>query len=583
MRWIAILVVLFQITACGSFSAKNKGSEEWTRFETDFFKDLWKVYPKWAFYLGNKDTAGELKIPNRAYRIEQKEFFLKHQQRMATLPFQKLSAKEKTDYELLKNYIASGLWDLDVFQSYEWDPSQYNLGGTLTGVLEAKSLSGSEKLAALIQKLKKVPAYYKAAYEQLQQPTREHLSLAIKQHQSLASYLDKQFLDQVLDLTTQLDQKKEVRQLIDGAAKAVREYVSNLKFLDKKMSREKSFRSFRIGPKLYEQKFKYDLESQWSAKEIYQKALETKKTLHQEMVQMSLKLWSTYFGSAKPPKKPLLMVRQLIDKISQKHTTPDAFVSTVRNQIPELWKFVEEKKLLTLDAKKPLVVRETPVYDRGFAGAGVNAPGPFDENRETFYEVTPLDGMSPEKQQSYLREYNDYTLQILNIHEAVPGHYTQLVYSRQTPSLVKKVFGSGTMIEGWAVYSEKMMMEQGYGWNSPELALMYAKWRLRVVCNTILDYSLHNLDMDRKAALKLLMDEAFQEKAEAEEKWNRATYSQVQLASYFTGYTEIYEYREKLKKKLGDRFDLKKFHEMFLSYGSAPILTIQKLMDQEVL
>lgn len=581
MRWIFIILALLQFTACGSFSQK-KASPEWVRFETEFFEDLWKVYPKWAFSLGYKDAAGEIKIPSRAYRIEQKEFFLKHQQRLATLPLQKLTASEKTDSELLKNFIESGLWELDTFKSYQWDPSQYNLGSTLTGVLESKTLSGSEKLSAILQKLRNVPGYYKAAYDQLQQPTQEHLLLAVKQQQALAVFLEKQFLDQVLDLTTQLDQKKDVRLLIDGAAKAVREYVANLKALNVKMAREKNYRSFRIGPKLYAQKFRYDLESTWSAEDIYKKAVATKQDLHRDMIQMGLSLWSKYYGSAKPPQQGLVMVRQLIDKISQKHTTPEAFVSTVRSQIPVLWKFVEEKNLLTLDPKKPLVVRETPVYDRGFAGAGVNAPGPYDENRETFYEVTPLDGMTPEKQQSYLREYNEYTLQILNIHEAIPGHYTQLVYSLQSPSLVKKVFGSTTMIEGWAVYSEKMMMEQGYGAGSAEMALMYAKWRLRVVCNTILDYSLHNLDMDRKTALNLLMNEAFQEKAEAEEKWNRATYSQVQLASYFTGFTEIYEYREKLKKKMGDSFDLKKFHEKFLSYGSAPIYSIEQLIDKEV-
>ncbi|MBY0385895.1 DUF885 domain-containing protein [bacterium] len=582
MRILLIAMVLLLLTSCGSLSSSQR-STEWVEFESAFFADFWRVYPKWAFGLGHKDFAGDLKIPNRAYWVEQKEFLLKHQQRLATLSLQKLTVSEKTDYELVKNFIESGIWELDVFKSYQWDPSQYNLGSSLTGILESKSMSGSEKLSAMLKKLKLVPAYYKAAFEQLQKPTQEHLNLTIKQHQALADFLDKQFLDQVLELTTQLEQKKQVREGISQAVTAVKEYVSSLQFLSKTLAREKSYRNFRIGKKLYTQKFKYDLESKWSADEVYQKALAAKKETHREMIKLAMQLWSAYFDKKNPPANPLAMVQLVLQKISQKHTTPEAFVNTVRAQIPELWKFVEEKQLLTLDPQKPLVVRETPVYNRGFAGAGVNAPGPFDQKRETFYEVTPLDGMTPERQQSYLREYNEYTLQILNIHEAIPGHYAQLVYSLKSPSLVKKVFGSGTMVEGWAVYSERMMLEEGYGNNQPEMWLMYYKWRLRVICNTILDYSLHNLDMDRKAALKLLMVEAFQEKTEAEEKWNRATYSQVQLASYFTGFTEIYEYREELKKKMGPRFDLKTFHEKFLSYGSAPIHTIQELMNKEIL
>jgi uncharacterized protein (DUF885 family) len=582
MRALIFSFLLLGLVSCQNFSTQKKNSE-WSQFEDHFFKDLWTVYPKWAFSLGRKESAAEIKIPNHAYWIEQKEFLLKHQQKLATLNQKTLSASETADYELVKNYIESSLWNLDVFKDYQWDPSQYNLGGTLTGVLESKNMTGSEKLSALKAKLQKVPAYYKAAYEQLQKPTLEHLTLAVKQHESLADYLEKSFLDQLLDLTTQLEQKKEVRSLVSGAATAVREYVSALKFLKQRLAREKGFQNFRIGKTLYAQKFKYDLQSKWSADEVYQKALMAKKQTLAEMQKISQQLWPIYFGKKPPPANSFQMIRQLIAVISEKHTRPEIFVKTVREQIPQLWKFVVEKNLLTLDPKQPLVVRETPVYDRGFAGARVDAPGPFDEKRETFYEVTPLDGMSAEKQQSYLREYNDYTLQILNIHEAVPGHYTQLVYSRQSPSLVKKVLGSGTMVEGWAVYAERMMLEEGYGGNQPEMWLMYYKWRLRVITNTILDYGVHNLNMTKKQALQLLMQEAFQEQAEAEEKWNRATYSQVQLASYFTGFSEIYEYREVLKKKLGPQFDLKTFHEKFLSYGSAPIFTIEKLMNKEVL
>lgn len=180
--------------------------------------------------------------------------------------------------------------------------------------------------------------------------------------------------------------------------------------------------------------------------------------------------------------------------------------------------------------------------------------------------------------ESYLREYNHWMLQILNIHEAIPGHYTQLVYANQSPSLIKSVFFNGAMVEGWAVYTERMMLEQGYGDFEKELWLMYYKWNLRVIANTILDYSIHNLNMTKAQALDLLMNQAFQEKAEAEGKWRRATLSQVQLTSYYSGYREIYDFREELKTKQGAKFDLKQFHEQFLSYGKAPVKHIKQLM-----
>ncbi|MFT5084112.1 MAG: hypothetical protein ACI9Y1_002164 [Lentisphaeria bacterium] len=169
-------------------------------------------------------------------------------------------------------------------------------------------------------------------------------------------------------------------------------------------------------------------------------------------------------------------------------------------------------------------------------------------------------------------------MQILNIHEAIPGHYTQLVHANKAPSLIKAIFGNSAMVEGWAVYTERMMLEQGYGDNSPELWLMYYKWNLRTVVNTALDYSIQVLGMEEQAALDLLMKEAFQEEAEARGKWRRAALSQVQLTSYFTGYKEIYEFREEQKLALGDTFDLKKSHNQFLSYGSAPVNVIKANM-----
>jgi len=157
-----------------------------------------------------------------------------------------------------------------------------------------------------------------------------------------------------------------------------------------------------------------------------------------------------------------------------------------------------------------------------------------------------------------------------------------LVYANQSPSIIKSIFGNGAMIEGWAVYTERMMLENGYGNNEPEMWLMYYKWNLRTTCNTLLDYGVHVNNMPKDSALNLLVNEAFQQKAEAEGKWKRVSVTQVQLCSYFTGYTEIYEFREGLKKKMGDKFDLKQFHEKFLSYGSAPVKYIKSLMLAEL-
>ena len=213
----------------------------------------------------------------------------------------------------------------------------------------------------------------------------------------------------------------------------------------------------------------------------------------------------------------------------------------------------------------------------GVAGASVSAPGPYDKDGKTYYNVGSLDGWTAERAESYLREYNDYTMQILNIHEAIPGHYAQLVYANKSPDIIKAILGNGSMIEGWAVYSELMMMEAGYD-PSPEMWLMYYKWNLRSVCNTILDISVHTRDMSKEAALDLLVRQAFQQQAEAEGKWKRVSVSHVQLTSYFNGFYEIMRLREAWKTKMGAAYTVKGFNEKFLSYGSVPVKYISEMM-----
>ncbi|RYD87247.1 MAG: DUF885 domain-containing protein [Sphingobacteriales bacterium] len=272
------------------------------------------------------------------------------------------------------------------------------------------------------------------------------------------------------------------------------------------------------------------------------------------------------------------MVAEVINVLSAKHVEPDQFQTAIEKQIPKLTAFVQSKNLLGLDPGKPLVVRKEPAYMAGVAGASVTAPGPYEKGGNTYYNVGSLSGWDKDKAESYLREYNDYTLQILNIHEAIPGHYTQQVYANNSPSLVKAVFANGAMAEGWAVYAEEMMLDAGYGDNAPEMRLMWYKWNLRSVCNTILDYSVHASGMLKPAAIKLLTKEAFQQETEAESKWTRVTLSSVQLTSYFTGYKEIMELRKEYKKKMADKYNLKEFNEKFLSYGNAPVKYIKEAM-----
>jgi uncharacterized protein (DUF885 family) len=554
--------------------------QEFTIYSEQFIERLWENNPEWSLWAGYGKYDHILTIPNAQNDAIDLANTREELALLQNFDVDTLSQNQKTDYYLIKDFLEGNIWHHTKFKSGQWDPSAYNVAGGFAKIINSRLKDEDSKMQNVLIRMENVPAFYQAAQANIDTPTLEFTQLGISQNKGVFSVFSDDLLARAQKSSLSNADKTLFTERFNATKKAVQGYIDFLTNLEKELVANNSARSFRIGEELYEEKFAFDIQSGYSAKQMYQKALDDKARVTAEMVEITTKLWPKYFADQAMPTDTSKAVAQLIDHLAVKHVSAENFVSEIKRQIPELEQFVREKDLINLDADKPLVVRETPDYMRGYAGASISAPGPYDSKENTYYNVTPLDDMSPEQAESYLKEYNHWILQILNIHEAIPGHYAQLVYGNQSPSLIKSILGNGAMIEGWAVYTERMMLEEGYGDFEPEMWLMYYKWNLRVICNTILDYSIHVLDMTEEQGLELLMVGAFQERTEAEGKWRRATLSQVQLTSYFSGYREIYDLRERQKQKLGEDFNLKAFHEEFLSFGNSPVKYISQLMEK---
>jgi uncharacterized protein (DUF885 family) len=579
---ITLLSLAFLI-ACspGKKDIKTNDSQDagFDLYKQNFVEALWKLYPGWASSVGYHKYDSILILPDEPQRAKEIAFFNSNLDSLKRFNLGHLSDQNKTDHHLVEEYLKAGSWNITSLKSYEWDPSNYNVCGSFAEMLNNNYDSIDTRLHNFYLRMASVPAYYEAAKKNIKNPTIEHTDLSISQNLGGISVFENDLDEALKKSKLNHTEKDKIKTRAGESVKAIRDYAGWLKKYDNLHPR-----SFRLGKDLYARKFEFDIQSGYSAEEVYEKALEHKKDLHKKMFGITKELWPKYLKDKPLPADTLKAIKEMIDVLSVKHVKPDSFQTAIEHQIPLLVDFVNKKKLIYLDPSKPLVVRKEPAYMAGLAGASISSPGPYDKNGNTYYNVGSLSGWTKERAESYLREYNYYILQILNIHEAIPGHYTQLIYSNRSPSIIKSIFGNGAMVEGWAVYTERMMLENGYGAPNgsgkaePEMWLMYYKWNLRSTCNTILDHSVHSKNMNKEEALSLLTREAFQQQAEAEGKWRRVTLSQVQLCSYFTGYTEIYEFREELKKNMGDKFDLKQFHEKFLSYGSAPVKYIKELM-----
>jgi len=583
---ITIVAVGALLASCGNPQNTGKVEQQDTQFDAykeHFVEDLWKTYPGWASSQGYHKYDSILVIPNAASREKELAFAKANLDSLKQYDLKKLSDNNQTDYHMIENQLQSAIWSVNEEKAYEWNPSSYNVTERFAEMLNGNYDSLENRLRNIYLHMANIPAYYEAAKANIKNPTVEHTALGAEQNLGGISVFEKDLADAVAKSHLDAGEKEKILARAKESVAAIKAYAEWLK-----KSNNPTPRSFRLGKELYAKKFEYDIQSGYTVDQVYEKALAHKKELHEKMAKIAADLWPKYMGNAAKPTDTFQLIRQVIDKISLKHTTPDSFQATIEKHIPVLLDFIKKKDLIYIDPSKPLVVRREPDYMAGVAGASINAPGPYDKNGNTYYNVGSLNGWPKDKAESYLREYNYYTLQILNIHEAIPGHYTQLVYANQSPSLIKSILGNGAMVEGWAVYTERMMLENGYGADSgsneasPEMWLMYYKWNLRSTCNMILDYSVHTKNMSQEEAMHLLVDEAFQQQAEAEGKWRRVSVTQVQLCSYFTGYTEIYDLREELKQKMGSNFNLKKFHEKFLSYGSAPVKYIREMMLRDL-
>jgi uncharacterized protein (DUF885 family) len=256
-------------------------------------------------------------------------------------------------------------------------------------------------------------------------------------------------------------------------------------------------------------------------------------------------------------------------------------VDAAKQALAQATAFVREKKQVTVP-DDPVKVILMPEFQRGVAVAYCDSPGPLDKGLDTYFAISPIpDDWSAEQTDSFLREYNSRMIQLLAIHEAMPGHYLEGAHSARFPSTLRAVLRSGLFAEGWAVYTERMMTDAGYADGDPLFKLVQRKFYLRTIANAILDQGVHVDGWSREQAMHLMTHDAFQQEREAAGKWVRAQLSSAQLPTYFVGAQEQFDLRHAMEAKLGDKFDAMAYHDQVLSYGAPPTRYVRELMLDE--
>lgn len=554
-----------------------RAPQEFGPFATRFLDAYWKTYPSAAISVGYGKYYADLAIPDSACFAGNVDFSRQWLDSLHAIDASRLLLNDRTSYLIIENELLRTIWRIDTLQDQHWDPSLYNIGGDANAILTQQYAPLDTRLRDLSAHLSHSREYYQAAFQILHEPTREHVQLAIDQNSGAKEVFGADLQDSIARSTLDEADRKILQQRIEESKSAISTYIDGLTALLADSTAE--FRDLRLGKTLYDQKFKYEIVSDHSAEDIFQLAVERVGQCHKEMYRISVELWPKYCANMPQPTDSLLLIKEMIDRISLDHAAPADLFDTIHAQLARITHFIIEKGLFDLDTTASVKVRQMPPFASGVTIASAEFPLPYQAASSAYYNVTDLSVFPPMKVESALREYNNWMLQLLTIHEAIPGHCMQGIYTmRKAPDRVKAVFANGAMVEGWAVYSERMMMENGWDDGAPEMWLMYYKWNIRECANVIVDQGIHCRDWSEEQVRHLLVDEAFQEEAQVEEKYHRVTLSQVQLCSYFTGSVEILALRDAYAEKMGADYSLKAFHEAFLSQGTAPVKYIRQVM-----
>jgi uncharacterized protein (DUF885 family) len=519
--------------------------------------------------------------------VAQEKFYRAWRHRFQTeAPVGSLNAQDAADYRLIDDQIALSLLDFEHIQSYKHNPTGYVelIGNAMFLPLTQEYASKEVRVGDVISRIGQIPRFIEQARSELTDSDPIFISTAVEENQGNINLVD----SVATDIPAGSPLKAKYDQVAPAAKKALTDF--NDWMTNDLAKRPASGRTWRLGKEWYDEKFHYVMETSITPEQLLADAEAKVKAIRAEMLQLALPLYKQLYpgqddyGTLPARERENKIIAAVLNKISDEHPQRDQLIDAVKADLEGIKQFIREKRIVSLGSRDNLKVIPTPEFMRGsYSVAGFHSAPPLEPTAEAQYWVTPIDPKMPEaKVESKLREYNDYTLKWLTIHEALPGHYVQAEHADDVEPanrrVLRGIFGNGAYIEGWAEYIADVMTEEGYLDHSPKFGLVRRKILLRAISNSILDIRLQTMNMTDQQAMDLMLNDTFQTQAEAEGKLRRAKLTSTQLPTYFVGIRQWWELRKKYQAAKGSAFNLEEFHNKALDQGPLPIEYLEKII-----
>ncbi|HVR91910.1 MAG TPA: DUF885 domain-containing protein [Novosphingobium sp.] len=550
-----------------------------------FIASLTRLSPGYATVLGEHRYDDQLPDITAAGRAAEAREWREILGAMARIERTRLTRDNQVDYALLENELRYRLWSSEVMQEWAWNPQIYNdaAAGSLYGLAARDFAPWPQRLKAASARMEALPAFLLESRRQLvsARVPAVFAQTVAKQNSGIVEVAEGMLAPHAGELSG------PDRARFDSALAALKLAVAGQqKWLDTVLvPRAKG--EFRLGAARYDEKMKFALMSDMTRPVLKARALKAKADTRAEMYALSRQVLSGRTADMPMADRPTEAQQQQVIEAAlrlsyNQRSSRDRLEQRARETLAESTAFVRAKGFVRMP-DGPVKIITMPKFQQGNAVAYDDAPGPLEKHLQNFYAVSPIpDDWSDAQATSFLSEYNDFMIHDLGIHEAMPGHYLQLDHANKDPSTLRAVLGSGPFVEGWAVYAEGVMKDEGYLAEDPQAQKLFAltvlKMRLRSITNTLLDIGIQTEDMTRDQAMDLMMKGAFQQEREAAGKWTRANLSSVQLLSYFTGYEEHRALREEAKLRWSRGYTLRRYNDAVLAHGSPPVKYARALM-----
>lgn len=569
----ALTITALTITAllCASVVATRNGESRTTMMSAEFQKlvgeyldDMHSRHPSSAAAGGIHTWDSQLEDMSAGALSREASAIRTFQSRLEKITPVELAFSEMFDYQIIASNMKARLLELEQIKSYTRNPQVYSdlISNGLLLASMFEYASPEVRLSHIIAKEKQVPRLLDAAREHMHKPPAVFIKGGIASFKGTLEFVEKS-LPQAFASVGDAKQHSEFVKATNQARRAISDYIARLE-----RAKQESPATFAIGRANYEAKLRYD------------EGIELPLERLLEIANRELARTQEEFKRTAAQIDPKREMRKVWAEVQADHPHAGTLVEEARKQLDTLVRFIDQRRIVTLPAGRRPLVGPTPDFMR-WSTASMWSPGPFESgDLAARYLITDVDPAWNDRQQrEYLESINFPQLWSTSIHEAYPGHFVQGAYLKQVQSVVRRTWAlaPASFVEGWAHYTEEMMIEEGFGDRNPKIKIGQLADALLRLCRFVVGIRLHTEDMSVDEATRFFMQNAYMGEVPSRIEAERGTFDPTYIV-YTVGKLAILKMRDDYKRERGDRFSLRDFHDRLLSNGMAPLWAHRQML-----